>query len=114
MRYRLQTGSFAWLIQRLTGIVLTLYLFLHLYVLSSLKDPLHYASVLKLMRSPLVRVSDAGLLGLVVGHALNGFRLTLIDLGMPTELQKKVFYTAFVLGAAIFIAGSVPMIKGGR
>jgi succinate dehydrogenase / fumarate reductase cytochrome b subunit len=114
MRYRLHTGSFAWLIQRLTGVVLTLYIFLHLYVLSSLKDPAHYASMMKLMRSPLVRVGDAGLLGVVVGHAFNGFRLTLIDLGVSTTLQKKLFYAAFAIGAAIFIAGSVPMIMGGR
>ncbi len=114
MRYRFQTGSFAWLIQRATGVFLTLYIFLHLYVLSSLKDPAHYAATLKLMRSPLLRISDAGLLGLVVGHALNGFRLTLIDLGVPTGLQKKLFYAAFVIGAVIFVAGSVPMIRGGQ
>jgi succinate dehydrogenase / fumarate reductase cytochrome b subunit len=114
VRYRLHTGSFAWLIQRLTGVVLTLYIFLHLYVLSSLKDPAHYASMIQLMRSALVRVSDAGLLGLVVGHALNGLRLTLIDLGVPTTLQKKLFYAAFMVGAAIFIVGSVLMIRGGR
>jgi succinate dehydrogenase / fumarate reductase cytochrome b subunit len=114
VRYRLQTGSFAWLIQRLTGVVLTLYLFLHLYVLSSLKDPLHYAATLKLLRSLPLRVSDAGLLGLVVGHALNGFRLTLIDLGVPTPLQKRLFYTAFVIGAVVFVAGSVPIIRGGQ
>jgi succinate dehydrogenase / fumarate reductase cytochrome b subunit len=113
MRYRLHAGSFAWLIQRLTGIVLTLYLFLHLYVLSSLKDPTYYTSMMKLMRSPLVRIGDAGLLGLVMGHACNGFRLTLIDLGVPTALQKKLFYAAFVIGALIFIAGSAPLIRGG-
>jgi succinate dehydrogenase / fumarate reductase cytochrome b subunit len=114
VRYKIQTGSFAWMIQRLTGVVLTLYLFLHLYVLSSLKDPVHYAATLKLMRSLLLRVSDAGLLGLVLGHALNGFRLTLIDLGVPTPVQKRLFYAAFVIGAGIFVACSVPMIRGGQ
>jgi succinate dehydrogenase cytochrome b subunit len=114
MRYRTHTGSFAWVIQRVTGVILTLYIFLHLYVLSYLKDPVLYAPMLKALLSPLVRVSEAGLLGLVIGHGLNGFRLTVIDLGAPTRLQKKLFYAAFILGAALFIAGSVPIIGGGK
>jgi succinate dehydrogenase cytochrome b subunit len=114
MRYRLRTGSFAWLTHRLTGIVLTLYIFLHLYVLAHLKDPAGYASIMKVMQSPLVKLSEVGLLALVIAHAFNGFRLTLLDLGMPTGLQKRVFWSAFAVGAAITVLGGVYIVGGVR
>ncbi len=114
MRYELRTGSFAWLVHRLTGVVLTLYIFLHLYVLAHLKDPEGYAAIMKTMQSPLVRLSEAGLLALVIAHALNGFRLTLLDLGMPTGLQKRVFWSAFAIGAAITVLGGVFIVGGVR
>jgi len=112
MRYRLHTGSFAWLIHRVTGISLTLYIFLHLYVLSHLKDPLKYASLIEAMKNPLVKLSEAGLLGLVIGHAFNGFRLTLIDLGVSTVLQKKLFWGGFLAGGLLFLYGSWVILGG--
>lgn len=105
MRYKLRTGSFAWLIHRFTGMALTLYIFIHLYVLAHLKDPEGYASIMEVMQQPLVRLSEAGLLALVIAHAFNGFRLTLLDLGMPTALHKRVFWAAFAIGAAITVLG---------
>lgn len=110
MRYKLKTGSFAWLVHRLTGFVLTLYIFLHLYVLAHLKDPAGYASIMKVMQSPLVKLSEAGLLGVVVAHAFNGLRLTLIDLGMPTVRHKRLFWSAFAIGAAITVLGGVYIV----
>ncbi len=110
MRSKLQTGSFAWLVHRLTGITLTLYIFLHLYVLSSLRDAAHYDALMKTMRTPFVRLLDAGLLALVIGHGFNGFRLTLIDLGVSTRFQKPIFWTAFAVGALLFVLGALPII----
>jgi succinate dehydrogenase / fumarate reductase cytochrome b subunit len=110
MRYRLQTGSFSWLVHRVTGVLLTLYIFLHLYVLSQLRDRAAYEAMMAIMRRPLIRLSEAGLLGLVIGHAVNGFRLTLIDAGVSTRLQKRLFWTGFFLGALLFIVGSAEML----
>jgi succinate dehydrogenase / fumarate reductase cytochrome b subunit len=110
MRYRLRTGSFAWLVHRLTGIVLTLYIFLHLYVLAHLKDPSGYTSIMRAMQSPLVKLSEAGLLVLVIAHAFNGLRLTLIDMGMPTGLHKRFYWSAFTVGAVIAVFGGLYIV----
>jgi succinate dehydrogenase cytochrome b subunit len=112
MRYKIQTGSFAWLIQRITGVALTLYIFLHLYVLSHLKDPLQYSSLIEEMKNPFIRLSEAGLLGLVIGHAFNGLRLTLLDIGVSTGLQKKLFWSVFIVGALLFFYGSSIILGG--
>ncbi|MCC6345631.1 MAG: succinate dehydrogenase, cytochrome b556 subunit [Nitrospirales bacterium] len=114
MRYKLRTGSLAWLIHRVTGVALTLYIFLHLYVLSHLKDPEEYKALMGMMRNPLVRLSEVGLLALVIAHAFNGVRVTLLELGLSTRLQKPLFWTAAVVGAAICLAGAWVLLGGGH
>lgn len=110
MRYKPQTGSIAWFIHRITGISLTLYIFLHIYVLSSLRDPVRYEALMNTMRMPFVRFLEAGLLGLVIGHGMNGIRLTLIDMGISTKLQKPLFWVAFAIGALLFILGALQIV----
>ena len=114
MRYKLQTGSFAWLVHRATGIALTLYIFVHLYVLSHLKDPAQYEALLKMMKNPLVKLGEVGLLGLVVAHAFNGIRVTLAELGAPTRLQKVMFLVAVVTGCILVAFGAVSILGGWR
>lgn len=112
MGYKWHTGSLAWLIHRFTGILLVLYIFLHLYVLSHLRDPLQYERMMKLMKNPLVGLGEIGLLGLVIAHALNGVRLTLLDLGISTRFQKPLFWIALIGGGVLFVFGARPIIGG--
>ena len=43
-------------------------------------------------------------------HALNGVRITLIDLGIGHTRQRRMFWIYAVgLGALIFLAGAIPM-----
>jgi succinate dehydrogenase / fumarate reductase cytochrome b subunit len=113
MSKRWHTGSVAWAIHRTTGILLTLYLFLHLYVLSSLKNPRKFESVMKAMDNPLIKTGEAALLLLVIAHSLNGIRLTLLDCGTPTKYHKPLFWSAAAVAGIIFLAGVFP-IMGGR
>lgn len=114
MGYKWNTGSISWLIHRVTGIALTCYIFLHFYVLSHLRNPAEFDSLMGVMKNPFVRIGEAGLLALVVAHSLNGFRLTLIDVGAPTKLQKPLFWLAFIIGSIVFAFGAVPIIGGGH
>lgn len=107
-------GSVAWLVHRVTGIVLTCYLFAHLYVLSTLKDPEKFASLMGLLKHPLVKLSEVGLLAVVVAHTLNGVRLTLIDLGAPTRYQKPLFIIASLLSSIAVVYGSVVILGGAQ
>ena len=112
MIYRWHTGSLAWLIHRVTGVALTLYIFLHLYVLSHIKDPVQFESLMNLFKNPFVKIGEIGLIVLVIAHSLNGLRLTLIDMGMSTRLQKPMFWTAFAIGIIILVFGAQPFIGG--
>jgi len=112
MRYRLQTSSFAWIVHRVTGIVLAFYLCVHLLVLSSLRDPQRFESLMTLMKDPFVRLAEVSLLFLVIAHALNGIRVMLHEAGLPTRFRNVVFYVVCVIGVAVFILGSIPIMGG--
>ncbi len=114
MRYRLHTGSAAWIIHRVSGIALTLYIFLHLYVLSNLKDPEKFDAIMRTLNNPLIKIGEIGLLFLVAAHSLNGVRLTLLDVGLPTRLQKPLFWIAVVICGCILIFGIRPFTGGGH
>lgn len=91
------TGMWAWLLQRVTGFLLVIYLFLHI-------SWVHFGGV----KTPIDFVLDALfvnfktsvfiLLILVVPHALNGFRVFALDFGMGDRAQKVLFWVLFVFG----------------
>ncbi len=113
MRYRWQTGYVAWLIHRGSGVFLTLYIFAHLYILTHLKNPEKYAELLLLLKNPLVKLGEIFLLAMVIVHACNGIRLTMLDLGAPTRTQKTIFIVLVVLGGGtLFLLGVWPIMGG--
>jgi len=102
------------MIQRISGIALTIYIIFHLYYLSSLRDPVRFESLRKLLDNPLVKFGEAGLLLLVIAHSFNGIRLILLDMGVPTRLQKRLFFIAALTGGIIFFTGAWPILGGSR
>ena len=111
-KYRAQyTGMLAHVIQRVTGVLLLLYLFLHVRTIHELsRGPKAFDAALHTFSSPIFKSLEIGLLATVILHALNGIRITLIDLGYAHIGQRQLFwrYTAG-LGLAIFLAGATPL-----
>jgi succinate dehydrogenase / fumarate reductase cytochrome b subunit len=106
---RRQAGTWAFILNRLTGIGLTLYLFLHLAVLSTLaRGPEAYDSFIALAKSPLFVAGE--LLVIVAGlyHGLNGLRVVLISFGIGTPVQRWLFYGVL---AIVAIAGMIFVVK---
>jgi succinate dehydrogenase cytochrome b556 subunit len=94
------TGIWAWLFQRITGLLLVLYLAAHLWSIhfSSIETPLDRLFTYLMSRSffPI-------LLALLTYHALNGFRVFAIDLGLGTRGQRFLFWALVVVGGAIIL-----------
>ncbi len=107
--YRWHTGSVAWLLHRLAGLALTLYIVLHIWVVHHLSlGPKAFDEMMAAVQSPVFRVLEIGLLGTVLYHSFNGLRILLFDLGLATLAQKKAFWAAFVLTiAALAYGGSI-------
>ncbi|MBN1120720.1 MAG: succinate dehydrogenase, cytochrome b556 subunit [Anaerolineae bacterium] len=98
-------GSWAFALNRLTGLGLVLYLFLHLVILSLLlRGEAGWDAFIKLARSPLFLLMDAVLIFGIIYHGLNGIRVGMVGLGYGVRAQRGLFWTLMVIGAALLVA----------
>jgi succinate dehydrogenase / fumarate reductase cytochrome b subunit len=103
-------GNVAFWFQRLTGIALVGYLILHVHTIHQLQDPKTFGDALNTFGKPLFKLAEIGLLATVILHALNGIRLTMVDMGFQLTRQRQWFwYFAIGVGAVLFLAGAIPM-----
>jgi len=98
------SGSWAFILHRLSGIGLTLYLGMHLVVLSTLaRGPAAYDSFVALAKSPLFLLGELLLIAGGLYHGLNGLRVGLTSFGVAVAYQKQLFWavlaTVLALGA---------------
>ncbi|MFH1092514.1 MAG: succinate dehydrogenase, cytochrome b556 subunit [Pseudomonadota bacterium] len=110
--YRWHPGFVAWVLHRLGGLGLVAYIFLHLYVLSSLADgPAFFNRIMALFDHPLIKIMEIGLLGVVVYHSVNGLRIVFMDYGPMAEKETHLKYVAgtFIVIGAMIVAGGLWM-----
>jgi succinate dehydrogenase / fumarate reductase, cytochrome b subunit len=110
------SGMLAFLIQRVTGLALLGYLFLHVLTIHQLRQPEKFDASMRMFDRPIFKLGEIALLGIVILHALNGVRLTLIDMGVgvtATRQRQMFWYFAVGLGVAVFIAGAAPIFITG-
>jgi succinate dehydrogenase / fumarate reductase cytochrome b subunit len=99
-------GMLAFMLQRISGIGLVAYLFLHLVLLNQLRQgPGAWGLFLKTMRSPLVSILDAILLFGILIHGLNGLRLTLVGFGVLVRFQNVLFWMCLILALTLSAVG---------
>jgi len=112
MRYRWQLGFWAFLLMRISGVVLALYLVLHLYVLNHLLDgPAAFDEIMKTVQTPLFKFFEVALLGAVLYHAFNGVRVIWVDFGSAAKNHQAWFWAMVSLGVVLLIAGAIPILK---
>lgn len=101
----MRTGTAAWALQRLSGLFLTAYLITHLIVIGTVvRGSASFDSMLSKFESTPFLVLDAGLVGVVAFHGLNGARLILLDFAIGLRFQKALFWASFVIAVAVFVA----------
>lgn len=101
-----EVGTWAFILNRLSGIGLTVYLFLHLAVLGTLaRGPDAYDSFISLAKSPLFMLGELLVITGGLYHGLNGLRVALTSFGVGVAHQRWLFYGILILvigGGAIF------------
>jgi succinate dehydrogenase / fumarate reductase cytochrome b subunit len=112
--YRGREGQIAWMLHRVTGVGVFLFLALHIVNIFLMSFPPHvFNSVLIFYHSVLFKlVSIFGLYLGVLYHALNGIRVMIVDFWPGAgkyqaplwRVQMVVFLLAFVPSAAIMLA----------
>lgn len=116
LKYRL--GMWAWLGQRITGLGIVVYLFMHIMVISSAvwrPGGGSFNTVLRYLQSPGFIAADLLLLFAVMFHAFNGFRILLLDTGIGVRRHKVTFWILMAAMAVMIVWGvveAVPFILG--
>jgi succinate dehydrogenase / fumarate reductase cytochrome b subunit len=112
MRYQPRMGFTAWLLMRITGVGIVIYLPIHVWGLQKLlQGPEAFNQYIQLYSHPLFKLGEIALLGGIIFHALNGVRIMLVDFGTGWRQHKALFWAVAAAGAIIFITGVIPMIR---
>ncbi len=112
-RYRIHTGTFAWILHRLSGLGLIFYLLLHIWVISHLSGgEKSFDGIMHAFGSPLFKFMEVGLVGVILYHLFNGLRITLIDMGVFIEKQKQLYIVAVAVWLASWAAiGAIMIVR---
>jgi succinate dehydrogenase cytochrome b subunit len=106
-------GMWAYALNRITGIGLVVYLYLHLAVLSLLtRGSGSWDAFVSLARSPYFLTLDVILIAGALIHGLNGLRVALTGFDIGVKAQKALF-VALMLVAIVTLGTAAFLIFGG-
>ena len=110
---RRRLGMWAFALNRITGIGLVVYLYLHLVILFLLtRGPGGWNSFVSLARSPFFLSLDVVLIAGILIHGLNGVRVALTGFNVGVGTQK-IFFGLLMLAAAALLLVAALLIFGG-
>lgn len=113
MRYKLHPGYIAWILHRVTGLGLALYLLMHVWVIHHIsRGRQQFDAVMAVVQSPLFHLLEVALLGAVVYHIVNGVRVILIDYGNAAEPKQIATWVwgVLIVSAVLTAVGGLPML----
>ncbi len=111
--YRGGSGQAAWLLHRLTGLGVLLFLIFHILDTALVLFGAElYDKVIRIYTHPLFRVGEVGLAAAVLYHALNGIRITILDFWPElSSKHRELFYAVVVLFVLLFLPSAYLMLK---
>ena len=111
--YRGREGMWSWVLHRITGVAVFLFLFVHVLDTALVRvDPALYDAVIETYKTPIVNLMEVGLVGAVLFHALNGVRIVLIDFwSKGPKYQRVMLWTIVALWVIVMIPGTYFMMK---
>ncbi len=102
-------GMWAWMLFRISGLVLVFYLFVHLWVISQgrVGGAESLNKFFETFAKPLLVFLDLMLVAAVLYHALNGVRILLMDVGVGIRRHKAVFWVCMLVAALTLCAFAI-------
>ena len=101
------TGLWAWLLQRVTAVLIFIALGAHIWVIhyDVVGADITYKSVLHRFGSPWLVTMDVALLATGVYHALNGLRAIIFDFGLSAKAQRTITWVLVLVGVLALLFG---------
>ena len=102
--YRGKSGQWAFVLHRITGFLVFMFLLLHIVDVSLINvDEDLYNEVHELYGNVLLRLFEVGLLFALLFHSLNGIRIVMLDffpgmVGQERKLTSVVLFLTFAAG----------------
>lgn len=117
--YRGREGMWSWVAHRVTGMLLFLFLFVHVLDTALVRvSPELYNAVIGHYQTPLMGLGEVGLVAAVVFHAFNGIRVILVDFWAKGPKYQRVMLwivlAVFAITMIGFSARHLPIVFGGH
>ncbi len=118
------------ILHRITGVIIVLYLFLHIYVTSNTVDPARWDNLMEQFGASIInKVGEFIVAGAVIFHGLNGIRLLFVEflgigIGKPEHpkppyiapslraAQRKAIYIVALLSVIGWIVAGILIFTG--
>ena len=92
VRLNLNAGAIAWILHRLTGLVLVAYLLLHLWGLgAAINGKEAFDARMRTFGGGVFDLLEAAVVMIVAFHMFNGLRVIVVDFVLLTRWQKEMF-----------------------
>lgn len=104
-------GGWAFAVNRVTGLGLVFYLYLHLAVLSMLlRGPGAWDDFLRVATTTAFLGLDVLLVFGLLYHGLNGVRVALVGTGLVPNRQRALFWAGTVIGTIALVAAALHIL----
>jgi succinate dehydrogenase / fumarate reductase cytochrome b subunit len=104
-------GHWAFSLNRVTGLGLVFYLYLHLAVLSMLlRGPGAWHGFLRVATTPAFLGLDVLLIVGLLFHGLNGLRVALVGSGIVADRHRALFWSLMTIGAILLLGASLHLM----
>ncbi|RMF50888.1 MAG: succinate dehydrogenase, cytochrome b556 subunit [Anaerolineae bacterium] len=95
-----QAGGWGFMLNRLSALGLSVYLYLHLHTLGKLAEgPQVFDAFIATAKSPAFILGELLVIGAALFHGLNGLRIALTSFGIGVPRQKQMLYLVLALSA---------------
>ncbi len=103
--YRGREGMWSWVAHRVTGVLIFFFLLVHVLDTALVRvSPEAYDTIMETYKNPVVGVGEAGLVGAVLFHGLNGIRVMLIDFwSQGTRHQRQMLWGVVALWVVLMV-----------
>lgn len=112
--YKGHEGQYSWLLHRVTGVAIILFLFAHVVDTAVVGwGPEAYNRVASVYHNPFIRLLELGLVAAVLYHSFNGIRIMLIDFFPRLTRHARALGIATTL---LFVGSMIPitLLMGSR
>jgi succinate dehydrogenase / fumarate reductase, cytochrome b subunit len=116
VRYRGQEGQWSFLLHRITGLGVLLFLTIHILDTATVYFfPSLYTEVIGLYRSTLFGLGEIALVFCLFFHGVNGLRIAYLDIFKPTdwtpERERRSAVIALIATLVLFVPSALLMLR---